>query len=557
MLMKVLRITILSILASMLAVVSPASPALAAYYEEISLDPGEGEVGNYIYVNGNDFDDNVYVRIYLTHEEAEPGDDIDSDVKDYEIVKSSVFVDDDGEFEEARFTIPSALTDGEDEVEVGGGTYYVCVTYSGNDRIVAVAELTIIGGEIEIDPDEGTVDSEAEITGTKFSKDEELTVEFDNEEIDIDSGDEQVDEDGEFVLSIIIPGSTAGEHTITVSGDEGSEAEATFTVVPEAFVSPLEASHGELVTISGTGFGGKEDVDIAFCSVDFESVAETDSDGSFSVDLEVPDVSRGIYFVDVEDESGNESVTIDFTVAENIALSTSPITSEPAPGYVGMDITVSGVAFKASSQITIIYASTPQTVATTTSDIYGNFTASFPIPISTAGSHTITAGDGTNSLQVSFYMESEAPDVPSLSLPLTGRKVESPTRFDWGGVSDDSLPVTYTLQVATSEDFSSASMVLEKAELTSSEYTLSESEELEPRSKEEPYYWRVKAVDGASNESAWSGERAFYVGSTGWTVTLFGFTLSVWAIIWWCVGCLVAGLVGYSVGRGRNRSETD
>ena len=79
-------------------------------------------------------------------------------------------------------------------------------------------------------------------------------------------------------------------------------------------------------------------------------------------------------------------------------------------------------------------------------------------------------------------MESEAPDVPSLSLPLTGRKVESPTRFDWGGVSDDSLPVTYTLQVATSEDFYSASMVLEKAELTSSEYTLSESEELEPRS---------------------------------------------------------------------------
>jgi len=116
---------------------------------------------------------------------------------------------------------------------------------------------------------------------------------------------------------------------------------------------------------------------------------------------------------------------------------------------------------------------------------------------------------------------------------------------------------TYTLQVATSEDFYSASMVLEKAELTSSEYTLSESEELEPRSKEEPYYWRVKAVDGASNESAWSGERAFYVGSTAWTVTLFEFTLSVWAIIWWCVGCLVAGLVGYSVGRGRNRSETD
>ena len=559
--MKVLRITILSIFASILAV---ASPALAAYYEEISLDPDEGEVGDYIYVNGNDFDesghdseDYVYVRIYLTHEEAEPGDDIDSDVDNYEVVKSSVFIDDDGEFEEARFTIPAVLADGEDDVEVGGGTYYVCITYTGDDRIVAVAELTIIGGEIEIAPDEGTVNSEAEITGTNFSEDEELTVEFDDEEIDIDSGDEQVDEDGEFELTIIIPESIAGEHTITLTGDEGSEAEATFTVLPEAFLSPPEAPPGDLVTISGTGFGGKKDVDIAFCNVDFESAAETDSDGSFSVDLEVPEVSKGIYFVDVEDESGNKSVTINFTVEENLALSISPITSASAPGYVGMDITISGTAFKASSQITITYASTPQTVATTTSNIYGNFTASFPIPESTAGSHTITASDGTNSLQVPFYMESEAPDIPSLSLPLAGSKAESLTYFDWNSVSDDSLPVTYTLQIATSENFTSASMVLEKAGRTSSEYTVNEGEELEPRSKEEPYYWRVKAVDGASNESAWSGERAFYVGSPAWTVNIFGFTLSVWAIIWWCVGCLVAGIAGYSLGRRRNRSKTD
>ncbi|GAI57011.1 unnamed protein product, partial [marine sediment metagenome] len=58
--------------------------------------------------------------------------------------------------------------------------------------------------------------------------------------------------------------------------------------------------------------------------------------------------------------------------------------------------------------------------------------------------HTITASDGTNSLQVPFYMESEAPDIPSLSLPLAGSKVESLTYFDWDSVSDDSLPVTLT-----------------------------------------------------------------------------------------------------------------
>jgi len=561
--MNVLRVTVLSIFASVMALVSPASPALAAS-EEISLDPDEGEVGDYVDVDGSDFDesgsdpeDYVYVRIYLTHEEADPGDDMDDDVENYERVKSSVLVDDDGGFEEVSFKIPATLADGEDDVEIGGGTYYICVTYYGDDEIVAVAELTIIGGEIAVDPDEGTVYSEVEITGKYFSEGEELTVEFDGDEVNIDSGNEEVDSDGEFELIIIIPESTAGEHTITVSGDEGSEAEATFTVIPEAFVSPLETPPGDLVTISGTGFGGREDVDIAFCNVDFEAAAETDSDGSFSVELEVPDVSRGIYFVDVEDESGNKSNTINFTVEENIALIASPSTSASAPGYIGMDITISGTAFKPSSQITISYASTPQVVATTTSDSYGNFTATFPIPQSTAGEHTISASDGTNSLDVPFYMESEAPDSPLLSLPLAGSKAESPTYFDWNSVSDDSPPVTYTLQVSTSEDFTSVSMVLEKAKRTSSEYTVNELEELEPRSEDEPYYWRVKAVDGASNESAWSGVKTFYVGSAAGTVNLFGFTLSVWAIIWWCVGCLVAGLVGYSVGRGRKRSETD
>jgi hypothetical protein len=562
---KILRITVFSILAAMLAAVGPAGSALAAYNEEISLDPDEGEIGDYIYVSGNDFDesgsdyeDYVYVSIYLTHQEADPGDDIDSDVDDYEVVKSSVFVDDDGEFEDARFTIPSKLTDGEDDVEVGGGTYYVCVTYKGYDRIVAVAELTVIAGEIEVDPDEGNVDSETEISGENFAEDEGLTVEFDGDEVDIDSGDEQADEDGEFVLYIIIPESTAGEHTIAVSGDEGSEAEATFTVEPEAFVSPEEALPGDLVTISGTGFGDREDVDIVFCAVDFNSATDTDSDGSFSVELEVPEVARGIYSVEVEDDAGNDSVPINFTVAESTALTTSPVTTESEPGYVGMEITVSGTAFEPSSQVTIVYASTPQTVATTTSDIYGNFSASFQIPESTAGSHTITASDGTNSLEVPFYLESDAPDAPTPSLPATGSKVESLARFDWSGVSDASQPVTYTLQIATSENFTSASIVLEETGITYSEYTLDESEELEPRTEEEPYYWRVKAVDGAANESPWSAERTFYQGSTGWTATIFGFTVSVWAIIWWCVGCLVAGLIGYSVGRGgRHRSEAD
>jgi len=56
--------------------------------------------------------------------------------------------------------------------------------------------------------------------------------------------------------------------------------------------------------------------------------------------------------------------------------------------------------------------------------------------------------------------------------------------------------------------------VLEQEGLTDSDYPITrEEEKLEPRKKETPYYWRVKATDGASNESQWSAPGSFYVGS--------------------------------------------
>jgi hypothetical protein len=55
-------------------------------------------------------------------------------------------------------------------------------------------------------------------------------------------------------------------------------------------------------------------------------------------------------------------------------------------------------------------------------------------------------------------------------------------------------------------------IVLEKKGLTNSEYTITEEEKLESTEKEVSYYWRVKAVDSAFNESEWIPSGLFYVG---------------------------------------------
>ena len=111
--------------------------------------------------------------------------------------------------------------------------------------------------------------------------------------------------------------------------------------------------------------------------------------------------------------------------------------------------------------------------------------------------------------------------MPMLLLPEVVTTREAETYFDWEEVTDPS-GVTYTLQIASDEDFTS--IVLEKKDLTNSEYTLTEEEKLEPGDKKAIYYWRVKAIDGASNESGWTTPGSFLVGFA------FAFDMPNWAL---------------------------
>lgn len=197
----------------------------------------------------------------------------------------------------------------------------------------------------------------------------------------------------------------------------------------------------------------------------------------------------------------------------NTSLTVSPVTSPSSPGHVGQNIVLSGVDFQPNATVTITYSTTPVTIATTRSDASGNFAIDFDAPQSPAGVHTINASDGVNSFQVLFYMEAQAPPIPQTISPETGAMTAPLVRFDWKNVRDES-GVTYTLCVATKMSFVSDSIVLQKTGITDSEYKLSEAEALACRSDEQPYYWRVKAVDGAYNESGWSGAGEFYIGGS-------------------------------------------
>jgi hypothetical protein len=469
---KVLRILAIVAILSLVIVLIPATPALAA--PMITISPTSGSPGTRVMVDGINF-------------ESYRGDSIsiffgDSKIKTLVVPDGGIFTID--------FYVPDDAVPGEVYVSVRDEPGNPL----GNRRPFIVQEIVI-----EVYPRDGAVGTKVTINGQGFYASEMVAFYYNGTSV----GTEVAGPTGEVSYTLAIPDSTAGNHLISAEDILGNAGEAGFDVISSVALSPSSGAMGDKVTVSGTGFGDKSDVTVYLDKAE-AATGRSDKAGSFEVRFNVPVMLSGTYDVEVEDGDGN-TAKAEFTVGAGVSLSQSA-------GNVGTTVTFSGIGFMVDGIVTIKYDDTE--VATAVAGVNGACSVIFDVPASIGGNHTITASDGTNIVKCIFTMESEPPPVPVLKLPEAGDRAGAEAQFDWEGVTDDSLPVTYTLQVATNEDFVADSIVLEKEDLTNSDYTISKAEEkLKPRKKETPYYWRVKAIDGASNESQWSTPGSFYVGS--------------------------------------------
>jgi len=334
---RTFRIFGMVVILSMLMVTAPV--ALAQLERYISLAPTKGRIGDTITIVGEGFnkstsDTDKYAGVVFSSQQASTSDDIGDQVTAYKMVKEGVWLDENGAFE-TTFTVPSELDDGDDKEGVITGTYYIYVChYTGNilaPRIRAITEFTVTVGEITIDPATGPVATIVEIRGTDFTSSKSITIEYDGSNVNIESGDDETNSDGEFTSHVLIPKSTTGVHTITVS-IYGNEIETEFTVEPEAILSITSGEVNTVVVVDGTGFGRRKNVTIYLNNVAL-TAAITNTQGSFSTTFNVPELKAGIYDVEVEDEDKNLD-TAKFTVIippPTIPVSTPAPTSAPAP----------------------------------------------------------------------------------------------------------------------------------------------------------------------------------------------------------------------------------
>jgi len=316
---RVLRILGIAVILSLLVMAIPAMPALA-YDQEITLSPSSGVVGEKIKIHGTDFSPTEITReeprrvdIYLSADEVQPGDYVTASGFDtYKKWSASASVGYVGDSDEGEFTdtitIPAELDDGvDDEYVEAGKTYYVCATRYNVITIVAVAELTIGGGEIELFPVEGPVDTPVEITGSDFGSRDDIIVEYDGDEIarrDIE-GDIETNSSGNFDSIIYIPESTAGAHNITVTVGT-SEAEAEFTVKPSIDLSNQSGGPGDQLTVYGTGFDRRPAEVFIYFNNTQVAIETTNTRGSFDTTFFVPEgLSAGSYTIEAEDDDRN------------------------------------------------------------------------------------------------------------------------------------------------------------------------------------------------------------------------------------------------------------
>ncbi|MFC1942351.1 IPT/TIG domain-containing protein [Chloroflexota bacterium] len=457
----------------LLAILTLSNPVLAA--PVLTLVPTSGATGTEVTVTGTVFDsyqgDNIYIFF----------DDI-------EITDTSLVVPDSGIFS-VTFKVPTDAEPGTHWVEARRET--------ASSSMLTKSFFIIEEPDVKLDVFDGYIGTDVVINGSGFSAGRTVTIYYHNL-IQEKIGDQTASTVGEFGYQFTIPYSTAGEHKVSAENDEGNSAQTIFKVIPLITLNYASAGPGELLTVTGTGFGNKSNVDIDF-STSRVAKARTNEHGSFEVSFNIPEVKPDTYTIKALDEQGNiNKVIFSTTAGANLNQTT---------GSIGTRLAINGSGFIPGETVFIDFDNLR--VATAPTDNNGAFATFFNVPAGNSGNHVITVRGSETIKQFAFSVESEAPPVPAMSLPITDSETRARAYLDWQDVADPSLPITYSIQVASDQNFSS--LVLDKKGITDSEYTFTIGEQLVAVKKDNPYFWRVKAIDGANNDSEWATPWSFYV----------------------------------------------
>jgi hypothetical protein len=305
--------------------------------------------------------------------------------------------------------------------ETTGGIHEVYLTNTAYNDLGedAVAEF-VVNPSVKLSSDsppeypenEGPVGTEVTLNGYGFNDEDEIRVEFNDTVVSSTNNPPPASSKGSWEFSYTIPDTPGGSHTFDIGPQSNPDVVLLtkyFKVIPE-ITAPESATVGQTIQVKGTGFQSEEsNIEITFRSqtTDVEVVVMEgivgNQDGSWTEEIVVPTLQRGNYFIDASGEStrARDVTDIKVTLVPGIFLNRSS-----AP--VGDPITVKGGGFTSEETgIRVTFAG--RVVASgITANEDGTWTASFDVPVSTFGSHPVSAsGDRTSAVENTLDTEAQ------------------------------------------------------------------------------------------------------------------------------------------------------
>jgi hypothetical protein len=480
-----------------------ASP-VPVHAASINVAPTSGTIGTSIQISGNGFAGHL-ATIYW----------------DDQIILSKMPISETGELM-CNLKIPPACR----------GNHIIKITDDSNwTNSIASTTFTVLP-EITIFPRIGRPYTTVTVIGNGFAASEkDIRITWDSTALPTSATANHL---GTWSINFHVPETKRGEHSISAfsSSTNASElGEYRFIVALFAKIEPTSGPVGKEITIDGFGFRVSEDgITITWDNKIILCNLIAGTNGILTTTLKIPPSTQGYHVIGVYGSDFTPKGVIpdtDFNVVPHIEL-------QPNSGNKGTKVAFYGTGFADGEAISLTFDGVSLDTKIN-ADNTGSFNGTFEVPQSNAKNNKVQAmGSAANSAESIFITEKIAPLAPTLLSPQQGAKLEmfdsvgdvflvpakrligiitfrnsrqqsfgSPVAtFDW---SDDNTEgkVSYTLQIARGDDFSS--QVLLKENLADSEYTLSGND----ISTKDIYNWRVKAVDDIGNESPWSEVQEF------------------------------------------------
>ncbi len=452
----------------------------------------EGPVGEPIVLTGSGFDYNSGISFYW----------------DNQLVSSSQIVSNSTGNFTGNFSIPVGTV----------GTHTIRASdFSG--RIATVN--FIIVPSIILNPGNSAPGNTVTITGKGFRPNTSLTVTYNGITVATQPQTVITDASGSFSATFIVPSGASGSYTVRAS-DGAFAATATFNITLKIELTPSNGNVGTELQVKGTGFTPSGSVSLNYDAQNITTV-NADTNGSFMASFKVPASKAGVHNISARDLTvSGLVVTATFTMESTPPPKPNLLAPEPGsqasitPKFSWSGVTdPSGVTYSLQVARDAAFSNTVLSKQGLTTPEYTVIQAeAFGLTKKTSLYYwRVKAIDGAGNENDwtspgAFYtQDSTPPPVPSLLSPPNDSQAAVRPAFDWSDVSDPS-GVTYSLQIARDTGFSQ--LVLYKQGLNTSNYQTTPAEQFELTKKTSPYYWRVKAIDGAVNESEWTSPFTFY-----------------------------------------------